>query len=83
MTDTQDIRWIQRLGNYDKAVVRLQNAAKIISSEKQFSGEVDDLLLPYEFDFCIYHDLKDMEFKDHIDRRGIVIYSSATKKGCQ
>ena len=40
----QDVRWIQRLSNYNKAVARLQNAAKIISTEKQFSGEVDDLL---------------------------------------
>ncbi len=44
MTENLDIRWIQRLGNYDKALVRLQKAAKIVSEEKQFSGEVDDLL---------------------------------------
>jgi len=43
MTENQDIRWIQRLSNYEKAVARLQNAAKIVSTEKQFSGEVDDL----------------------------------------
>lgn len=44
MTENRDIRWVQRLSNYDKAVARLQNAAKIVSTEKQFSGEVDDLL---------------------------------------
>ncbi len=44
MAENHDIRWIQRLSNYDKAVARLQNAAKIVSTEKQFSGEVDDLL---------------------------------------
>ena len=44
MSENQDIRWIQRLSNYDKAVARLQNAARIVSTEKQFSGEVDDLL---------------------------------------
>lgn len=40
----KDIRWMQRLSNYDKAVARLQNAAKIIATEKQFSGEIDELL---------------------------------------
>ena len=44
MTEYRDIHWIQRLGNYEKAVARLQNAAKIVSTEKLFSGEVDDLL---------------------------------------
>ena len=44
MSENQDIRWVQRLSNYDKAVTRLQNAARIVSTEKQFSGEVDDLL---------------------------------------
>lgn len=36
--------------------------------------EIDDLLLPYEFDFCIYKDLKNPELKSHIDRRGVEIY---------
>lgn len=37
--------------------------------------EIDDLLLPYEFDFCIYDHIENAELKDHIDRRGIEIYS--------
>lgn len=44
MEESKDIRWMQRLSNYDKAVARLQNAAKIIATEKQFSGEIDELL---------------------------------------
>lgn len=36
--------------------------------------EIDDLLLPYEFDFCIYKDITNNELKEHIDRRGIVVY---------
>lgn len=44
MEETKDIRWVQRLSNYDKAVARLQNAAKIIATEKQLSGDADDLL---------------------------------------
>ena len=34
--------------------------------------EIDDLLLPYEFDFCIYKNLRNKELKSHIDRIGIV-----------
>ena len=40
-------------------------------------NEIDDLLLPYEFDFCIYKDLKNTEFKSYIDRRGIENFISA------
>lgn len=45
MTDNnKDIRWIQRLANYYKALDRLQKAAEIVSAAKMFSGDVDDLL---------------------------------------
>ncbi len=39
-------------------------------------NEIDDLLLPYEFDFCIYKDLKNAELKSHIARRGVEVYDS-------
>ncbi len=39
-------------------------------------NEIEDLLLPYEFDFCIYKDLKNVELKSHIDRRGIEVYKA-------
>ena len=40
------------------------------------TNETDDLLLPYEFDFCIYNNLKNPDLKSHIDRRGVEIYSN-------
>ena len=40
----------------------------------RLKNEIDDLLLPYEFDFCIYNDLKNLELKGHIDRRGKMLY---------
>ncbi|HBC28930.1 MAG TPA: nucleotidyltransferase [Prevotellaceae bacterium] len=40
----QDIRWIQRLDNYDKALVRLRTAARIIREHGCADNEVDDLL---------------------------------------
>lgn len=39
-------------------------------------NETDDLLLPYEFDLCIYNDLKNPDLKSHIDHRGVEIYSN-------
>lgn len=40
----QDIRWIQRLDNYDKALARLRTAARIIQEHGCADDEVDDLL---------------------------------------
>lgn len=40
----------------------------------RLKNETDDLLLPYEFDFCIYKNLNNPELISHIDRRGIVIF---------
>lgn len=42
--NANDIRWIQRLANYNRALERLSTAARIVSTEKEFSGDVDDLL---------------------------------------
>ncbi len=43
--------------------------------------EIDDLLLPYEFDFCICKDLKNENLKSHIERRGIKIYEEGQLSG--
>mgnify|MGYP003424736765 CR=1 FL=1 len=67
MTNNQDIRWIQRFNNFDKAFSDVDIA--LIGDFLDFNDllylktEIDDLLLPYEFDFCIYKDLKNKELK--------------------
>ena len=35
---------------------------------------LDDLYLPYSFDFSIYEDIENQDLKDHINREGIVFY---------
>ncbi len=40
----------------------------------QISTEIDDLLPPYTIDLSIFHDLKDPDLIDHIQRAGIVFY---------
>lgn len=60
MTNNQDIRWIQRFNNFDKAFSDVDIV--LIGDFLDFNDllylktEIDDLLLPYEFDFCIYKD---------------------------
>lgn len=36
--------------------------------------EIDDLLLPYQFDISLEHKLKNVALIDHIERRGVEIY---------
>lgn len=38
--------------------------------------EIDDLLLPYQFDISIFKSLKNKDLIEHIMRMGIVIYES-------
>ncbi len=37
-------------------------------------NQLADLLLPYEFDFCLYDHLQNPELRSHIDRRGVEVY---------
>ena len=40
----------------------------------QIHLELDALSLPYKFDVVIYDRIREKALKDHIDRRGIVLY---------
>jgi type I restriction enzyme S subunit len=40
----------------------------------KLSLDVDDLLLPYQFDISIFHTLNNSDLTDHIKRVGITIY---------
>ena len=42
----------------------------------QIMNDIDDLLLPYMFDISIFHDLRNEELIEHINRRGAEIYRS-------
>ena len=41
----------------------------------KLENEIDDLLLPYKFDICIYHQINNPDLIEHIDTLGIEIYS--------
>ena len=36
--------------------------------------EMDDLLLPYTFDFSIFRDINDPDVVEHIQRAGVIFY---------
>lgn len=40
----------------------------------QVMTEIDDLLLPYKFDICLFNNLTDKAFIDHIRRVGVDLY---------
>jgi uncharacterized protein len=40
----------------------------------KISLDLDDLLLPYTFDISLFHQIKNQDLIDHIERVGIVFY---------
>ncbi len=46
-----------------------------LSKLAKISNELDDLSLPYSFDFSIYDQIKNAELLDHIKRVGKIFYS--------
>jgi len=40
----------------------------------RISWELDDLLLPYNFDISIYHHITDKHLRRHIENEGVTIY---------
>ena len=44
MDSSSDIRWVQRLDNYERAVRRLEGAVALLLDQSGFGIEVDELL---------------------------------------
>lgn len=42
----------------------------------KMENQLDDLMLPYTFDICIYHKIDNPNFINHIDRVGIPLVSA-------
>lgn len=42
--------------------------------------DLDDILLPYKIDLSIFHKIENPDLISHINRRGIVLYSSTKYK---
>lgn len=67
----QDVRWIQRLSNYSKALCRLNEAAIIVDQHQEYGETVNRLLkegLIQRFEFT--HELSWNMIKDYAEYQG-------------
>lgn len=71
MAEDKDIRWIQRLNNYRKALNRLTQAVRIVAGQMGSEEEIDDLLkegLIQRFEYT--HELVWKVMKDYAEYQG-------------
>lgn len=69
--EDKDIRWIQRFGNYRKALARLSQAVEIVSNRREHDENVDELLkegLIQRFEYT--HELAWKVMKDYAEYQG-------------
>jgi len=45
-----------------------------LTIQQKIENELDDLLLPYKFDFSIYDHIHNQDLKNHIDRVGKIFF---------
>jgi nucleotidyltransferase substrate-binding family protein len=67
----EDIRWVQRLDNFSRALSRLEGAVKIVSSRIKFGEDVDELLeegMIQRFEYT--HELAWNTMKDYEEYQG-------------
>lgn len=67
MGDQQDIRWLQRFDNYQKALVRLQRAVELAGTRPLTELEQQGLIQGFEFT----HELAWNTLKDFLVFRGV------------
>lgn len=71
MAEDKDIRWIQRLNNYRKALNRLTQAVRIVAGQMGSEEDIDDLLkegLIQRFEYT--HELAWKVMKDYAEYQG-------------
>lgn len=69
--EDKDIRWIQRFGNYRKALFKFNQAVEIVSDKMDWGDDVDDLLeegLIQRFEYT--HELAWKVMKDYAEYQG-------------
>ena len=66
------------MGNYkpySDIDIALFGASIDLTRQNKIENQLDDLLLPYKFDVCVFEKIENKELIDHIDRVGITIFS--------
>ena len=64
----EDIRWKQRLQNYNKALVTVKNAVELASTRELSDLEKQGLIQGFEFTFELAWNV----MKDYLENRGII-----------
>ena len=73
MSTQQDIRWLQRFSNFQKALVKLRKAVEIVDEKMDFDEEIDKLLeegVIQRFEYT--HELAWKVMKDYFNYQGVV-----------
>ena len=68
------------IGNYKSGSdidLTLEGAGLTLKQLNAIANELDDLLLPYELDLSIYHQIDNPELLEHIKRVGVAFYARA------
>jgi predicted nucleotidyltransferase len=54
--------------------ITLMGDGLTLTIQQKIENEIDDLLLPYKFDLSIFHQIKNQDLVDHINRVGKILY---------
>ncbi len=68
------------MGNYKPGSdidLTLKGAALSLRQLNSIENELDDLLLPYEIDLSIHHQIEDPDLLEHVKRVGVIFYASS------
>jgi predicted nucleotidyltransferase len=68
------------MGNYKPGSdidLILEGMALTLKQLNIIENELDDLLLPYELDVSIYHQIDNPDLLEHVERVGVVFYTKA------
>jgi len=66
------------MGNYKPGSdidLILEGTALTLKQLNNIENELDDLLLPYELDLSIYHQIDNPDLLEHVKRAGVVFYT--------
>ena len=66
------------MGNYEPGSdidLTLKGESLNVKQLNSIECELDDLLLPYELDLSIFHQIDNPDLLDHIKRKGVVFYT--------
>jgi type I restriction enzyme S subunit len=59
---------------YSDIDIALYGKSIDLTIQNKIENQLDDLLLPYKFDVCVFEKLDNQDIINHIERVGIILY---------